>query len=267
MRASLLVLLIRSAGVDRGGFRMSLANDNDSGTPRPRWQGVFLAIRRDIDRQRLAAGEQLPPERQLAELYGVSRHTIRLALSALEAEGMVEIVHGRGLFVAERVIPFTLGLRTRFSDNMSRLNLEGRREYLDDRVEFASVDTCRVLGLDEGAEVVTVEMLSLVDERPIALVRDHYPLPRFDGIGQKVRETRSASAALAAFGVRDYRRKSSRIVARPPSAYEARRLDMRRSQTLLVTYKLEVDAEGRPVTYGESCFRGDRVNLVIEASG
>ncbi len=78
---------------------------------------------------------------------------------------------------------------------------------------------------------------------------------------------RSHSAALAAYGVRDYRRKSSRIVSRQPSAYEASRLEMRRNQTLLVTYKLEVDPDGRPVTYGESCFRGDRVNLVIESTG
>ena len=112
--------------------------------------------------------------------------------------------------------------------------------------------------------VVVVEMLSLVDDRPIALVRDFYALPRFAGIGAKVRETNSASAALAAFGVRDYRRKSSRIVGRPPTAYEAKHLGIRRNQTLLVTYKLEVDPEGSPVTYGESCFRGDRVNLVIE---
>jgi GntR family phosphonate transport system transcriptional regulator len=246
---------------------MSLAFDNQDGAAEPRWRSVFRALRRAIDQNRLAVGDQLPPERQLAELHGVSRHTIRLALSALEAEGLVEIVHGRGLFVAEQVIPFTIGQRTRFSDNMSRLNLKGRREYLGDRVEFASRDTCRALGLDDGAEVVTVEMLSLVDERPIALVRDFYALPRFEGIGRLVRDTHSASAALAAFGVRDYRRKSSRIVSRPPSAYEAQRLDMRRNQTLLVTYKLEVDPAGGPVTYGESCFRGDRVNLVVESTG
>jgi GntR family phosphonate transport system transcriptional regulator len=246
---------------------MSLAFDTHTGTSDPRWRGVFCAIRRDIDQQRLMAGEKLPPERQLAELHGVSRHTIRIALSALEAEGLVEIIHGRGLFVAEQIIPMALGARTRFSDNMSRLHLDGRREHLADRVEFASLDTCRALELDEGAEVVVVEMLSLVENRPIALVRDFYALPRFQGIAEKVRETGSASAALAAYGVRDYLRKSSRIASRPPSAYEAKHLGMRRNQTLLVTHKLEVDAEGRPVTYGESCFRGDRVNLVVDSTG
>lgn len=245
---------------------MVLAFDNDSTASDPRWRGVFRTIRRDIEQQRLLAGAKLPPERQLAELHGVSRHTIRLALSALEAEGLVEIVHGRGLFVAEQVIPFAIGPRTRFSDNMSRLSLNGRREYLTERVEFADHATCEALGLEDGAEVVVVEMLSLVEDRPIALVRDFYALPRFAGIGQRIRETGSASAALAAYGVRDYLRKSSRIASRVPSAYEARHLRMRRTQTLLVTYKVEVEPDGRPVTYGESCFRGDRVNLVVDTA-
>lgn len=244
---------------------MSLTFGDDTGASNSRWRGVFSSLLSDIAEERFAVGQKLPPERRLAELHGVSRHSIRLAVSALQAEGLVEIVHGRGLFVAQHVIPFTIGPRTRFSDNISRLSLNGRREYLDDRVEFASLDTCRALGLDQGAEVVAIETLSLVDERPIALVRDFYALPRFEGIGQKVRETRSHSAALAAYGVQDYRRKSSRIVSRPPSAHEASRLDMRRNQSLLVTYKLEVDADGRPVTYGQSCFRGDRVNLLVES--
>lgn len=114
---------------------MTLALDI-GGTSDPRWRGVFCAIRRDIDQHGLAPGARLPPERQLAEDYGVSRHSVRLALSALQAEGLVEIVHGRGLFVAESVIPLSIGPRTRFSENIARLNLKGRRKYLADRVEL-----------------------------------------------------------------------------------------------------------------------------------
>jgi len=241
------------------------AIDSQSGASDAPWRMVLGSIRREIAQKHLVSGQRLPPERRLAEVHGVSRHSVRLALAALQADGLIRIAHGHGIFVAEAVIPLTIGSRTRFSDNMSRLNLKGRREFITDRVEFAGLDTCRALGLEDGAEVVTVEMLSLVEERPIALVRDFYALPRFAGIGAKVRETGSASAALAAYGVDDYRRKSSRIVSRVPSAYEARQLDMRRDQTLLVTYKVEIAPDGRPVTYGESCFRGDRVNLVVES--
>jgi GntR family transcriptional regulator, transcriptional repressor for pyruvate dehydrogenase complex len=54
-------------------------------------------IRQAIVTGRLAQGERLPPERELAEQFGVSRVTVRDALRALEAMGLIEVrVGARG---------------------------------------------------------------------------------------------------------------------------------------------------------------------------
>ena len=58
-------------------------------------------ILREIDERRLAPGDRLPSERELAELLQVSRPSVREAVTALEVEGRLEVVHGRGVFVAE----------------------------------------------------------------------------------------------------------------------------------------------------------------------
>lgn len=50
----------------------------------------------------LAVGDRLPSERQLAARFGVSRTTVREALAALEARGLVVTRVGSGTFVAER---------------------------------------------------------------------------------------------------------------------------------------------------------------------
>lgn len=49
----------------------------------------------------LAPGEAIGPERKLAEQLGVSRHTVRQALSALEGIGLIQIRHGSGIYVTE----------------------------------------------------------------------------------------------------------------------------------------------------------------------
>lgn len=53
-----------------------------------------------IHSHELRPDAQLPTERELAQRFGVGRSTIREAVSSLAAKGIVEVRHGRGLFVA-----------------------------------------------------------------------------------------------------------------------------------------------------------------------
>ena len=57
-----------------------------------------------IELQKLAPGDKLPPERQLADLLEVSRPSLREALHILQAQGLVQIKHGQGTFVQEPVV-------------------------------------------------------------------------------------------------------------------------------------------------------------------
>lgn len=57
-------------------------------------------IHRAIVEGEFAPGDKLPSERQFVEMLGVSRVSVREAIRALEAVGMVEVFHGRGSFVA-----------------------------------------------------------------------------------------------------------------------------------------------------------------------
>ena len=58
-------------------------------------------IRDRITTGEIAPGTKLPTESQLMDQYGMSRNTIRLALAALENEGLIATEQGRGSFVRE----------------------------------------------------------------------------------------------------------------------------------------------------------------------
>jgi DNA-binding FadR family transcriptional regulator len=59
-------------------------------------------LSRYIETQQLPTGSKLPPERELAELLGVSRPSVREAMIALEVEGLVEVKVGSGVHVLEK---------------------------------------------------------------------------------------------------------------------------------------------------------------------
>lgn len=66
--------------------------------PVPR--GAAEELRKLIQRQQLKPGDQLPAQRDLANQLGVSRASLREALSALETLGLVSVQPGRGVYIA-----------------------------------------------------------------------------------------------------------------------------------------------------------------------
>jgi DNA-binding FadR family transcriptional regulator len=77
----------------------------------------------------LKAGDALPPQRQLASQLGVSLSSLREALQALTAVGIVEIKHGRGTFVCTHPTDAVI----KHLDWAMRLGSEETRELMEAR--------------------------------------------------------------------------------------------------------------------------------------
>jgi GntR family transcriptional regulator, transcriptional repressor for pyruvate dehydrogenase complex len=63
---------------------------------------LLAGIVRLIENGQLSAGDRLPPERVLAEMFGVSRNSVREAIRVLCEKGVLESRHGAGNFVCPR---------------------------------------------------------------------------------------------------------------------------------------------------------------------
>src|SRR5215470_15405723 len=63
------------------------------------WRQVADGIERGIADGRFAAGEKLPGEMEIAEIYRVNRHTVRRALATLAERGLVRAERGSGTYV------------------------------------------------------------------------------------------------------------------------------------------------------------------------
>lgn len=104
-------------------------------------------------------GSALPSERQLAELLGVSRATLREAMAALREAGLVETTRGRAGGTVVTLKPRTPGAR-----KAARLLPEQRQDWLD-ALEFRRV-------VEPGAAALAAT-LPLTDVRRVQLEEAH----------------------------------------------------------------------------------------------
>jgi len=67
----------------------------------PYYYQIMKILRRRIEQGELTPGEKLPTEMDLAKSFGVSRVTLRQALSILEADGLLDRERGHGTFISK----------------------------------------------------------------------------------------------------------------------------------------------------------------------
>lgn len=228
------------------------------------WRQIAGALEAEITNGSCQAGDRLPTEAVLTARFGVNRHTVRRALEDLEARGLIRVEQGRGAFIAEDVLDYPLGPRTRFSETIRRQNREPAGRILRMTEIAAETQIAEALRIRRGRPVLRVERLGLANGRPMVLGVHHFPLPRFAGMLESLAAQPSITAALAHCGLADYRRQSTRITARLPTPEEAAQLMQARSRPVLVAEALNTDPVGVPVDWTLSCYAAGRVQLLLE---
>ena len=228
------------------------------------WRQIERQLRDEIAAGIYAGGLQMPTEPELAERFGVNRHTVRRAMGELAEKGLVRIEQGRGTFVQEHVIDYMIGRRTRFSEIVTdqKRTPEGRlvRAYETEPPEQAAED----LGIKTSVRCTFLEVLYEADGQPLAVTASYFPAARFPNMIPAFAETRSISSALAQHGVGDYVRLRSRITARMPDPEDAERLQQSRNRPVLVVESVNTDSEGAPIQYSVARWASDRVQLIFE---
>ncbi len=109
---------------------------------------IELLILRGI----LRPGERLPSEREMAERMGVSRPSLREAISDLQGNGLLETKPGSGIYVAE-------GLGAQYSPALTRLfstHDDAVFDYLAFRrdMEGLAIERAALLGSDTDLKVI-----------------------------------------------------------------------------------------------------------------
>lgn len=209
----------------------------------------------------LRPGSPVPTERSLMTQLATSRSTVRQALAELVGEGRLVRRQGSGTYVAEPKVSWPLRM-TSFTEQAAATGHAATTELLDARRDSATEETAARLGVRVGSPVHRIERLRLVDEVPMAIETSHLPATRFPGLIRRLRSGASLYRVLRdAYGV-DPVTAEETIETASASPRDAELLGTETGAPVLILSRHSFDADGAPVEWVQSCYRGDRYRFV-----
>src|SRR3954469_22492338 len=158
------------------------------GDTAPLYQQLQRLLRSAIERQVLAPDEALPPERDLAVAYNVSRVTVRKAIDGLVDARMLTRKQGAGTFVAARVEK-NFATISSFTEDMRSRGRVPHSEWLARTEGTVTPEESMALGLSPGSPVFRFVRIRYADGVSMALEHATVPassLPSLDAVTESL---------------------------------------------------------------------------------
>jgi len=233
----------------------------DGSSSLPLYLQLQRALRQAIESRVLGPDDALPPERDLANDFQVSRITVRKAIEGLIGEGMLVRRQGSGTFVCARVEK-NFSKLTSFSEDMRARGRTPRSVWLKKSTGSVTPEEALTLRSSPGTPVYRFHRIRFADDLPMSL---EYAtvlascLPSLEAVESSLYE------ALERAGNRPVRA-LQRLRAVLFTDEQAALLQAKEKDPGLLVERLGFLKDGRAVEFTQSYYRGDIYDFVAELS-
>ncbi len=204
-----------------------------------------------------AAHARLPAESALSAMFGVSRITVRQALSDLQSEGAIVKVAGKGAFVAPRRVHQQLTRLEGFGEAMSRRGHQVANVVLGHATVAAPGQVAARLQLAPGTPVTHITRVRWIDGTPVSVEMTYLPT----ALGERLHGADLAGRDIFAIVETDYAialgHADLQLEAILADAELAAALHVAPGSPILRIERLTHDAQGHPIDFEYLHFRGD----------
>jgi GntR family transcriptional regulator len=233
----------------------------DESSAQPLYQQLERALRGAIENGIIGPEDALPPERDLAEMLGVSRITVRKAIDELVDDGLLIRKQGSGTFVSNRVEKNFAKL-TSFSEDMRARGREPRSVWLNRATGTVTPEESLTLRSSPGTPVFRFHRIRYADDAPMAL---EYATVIASCLTSLEEVESSLYEALERTGNRPVRA-LQRLRAVLLTAEQAKLLKAQEGEAGLLVARVGYLKDGRAVEYSQSYYRGEIYDFVAELS-
>lgn len=233
----------------------------DPDQQQPLYRQIQVVLRDAVADRTLRPDDALPPERELAAEFGVSRITIRKAIEGLVTEGVLDTHHGSGTFVRSRVEKNFAQL-TSFSEEMQARGMSASSEWISRSEGSVAPDEALTLRASPGTRVFRYSRVRLADDAPMSI--EHATvlascLPSLEAVDMSLYD------ALRDTGnqpVRALQRLSALLL----NEEQAELLGASAGDAGLLVERVGFNEGGTAIEFTQSYYRGDTYDFVAELS-
>lgn len=228
------------------------------------WLQIYDRLSEACRIERLEPGMRLPGEYQLAELFGVSRLTMRNALTRLQREGFLQARKGVGIFVRPTTKRYVIQDNMRFINSLEATGAVST-QTLSVEMRRAGVEAQKHYDLHPGAQIIELRRIRLLDEAPLYYAVKEFSLhvlPRFLDI---YAEFGSVIKTYEAHGITHYKRTETRVLGGFATRDEAEALQLSPKTPVLYVHSINTDPSGRVIEINRGCWPLTSVELVFPA--
>jgi GntR family transcriptional regulator len=131
---------------------------------------------------KLAPDKKIQSEREFSEDLGVSRMTVRRAITELVNEGLLERRHGSGTYVAQPKVTYEAREMVSYIQAMKERNIATASQLLEFEVMAASRRLAELLGIQIASPLYHVSVLRFANRVPVILERGFFPQSRWPNL-------------------------------------------------------------------------------------
>ncbi len=210
----------------------------------------------------LEPGVLIPSEKELMQLAGVGRATVRRAIADLVQEGVLATQQGRGTFTAPRRVETSLSRPTGFTETMRRLGRRPTTRVLQAELASAPPEIAERLAIAVGARIAVIERLRLIDDEPCMLERTHMSADMLPGLLEHDLSGSLYELIASRYGLHPAAGDES-ITAINADRHLAQLLGVPIASALLATVRVTVSDGDAPLEYTIRHARGDLLAFTV----
>ncbi|MEW6675975.1 MAG: GntR family transcriptional regulator [Nitrospirota bacterium] len=132
-------------------------------------------MKKKIEKNEWEVGSQIPTEEELCKIYGVSRSTVRSAISELVREGYLTCQQGKGTFVKKQMSD-ELSMLTSFRELMLETGVSFSTEILAQTTMMPMGNLSAILNIPPDKHTIYIKRLTVVGGKPVIIQELHIPL-------------------------------------------------------------------------------------------